>query len=151
MIFVISAAIILAVYLVIAFAVNGVPDSISETYYTLSPIGFQVMMIVVAILTVIGLLEITDGRWYQFLGFFIGAGLLFVGAAPRFKSYERQVHFGGASVTMISALVLSCLYFSPWILSIWLLCPLRVYKSKLLWTELLCLLTLLFSVVAGSL
>jgi len=150
MIFIISAVALLFVYLTVAVIVNGIPDSISETYYTLSPLAFQFLMVVIAGFTITGLLEVTEGRWYQFLGVLTGAGMLFVGVAPRYRSYERQIHYSGAIVTIASAVILSCLYYSVWILGIWLICPLRVYKSKLLWIELLCVLTLMFSVVAGT-
>jgi hypothetical protein len=52
--------------------------------------------------------ELSDGQWYQFLCLFAGAGLLFTGAAPHFKTYEQTIHYCAAGTCALSALVWMC-------------------------------------------
>jgi hypothetical protein len=53
--------------------------------------------------------ELSAGQWYQFLSLFAGGGLLFVGAAPRFKTHEHTVHYAGAGTCALAALMWMCL------------------------------------------
>ena len=53
------------------------------------------------------LLEITTGKWYQFLSFFATSALIFVAFAPDYKQMlEGKVHVAAAMVSAIAALTL---------------------------------------------
>ena len=86
-------------------------------------------MVVLGFLICSTLIPITP-EMYQFTAFLIGAGLLFVGAAPHFKDKsEKKIHFGGALVFGLTSQIWASLYYSPWLLLTWLfLIPL--WKTK---------------------
>ena len=78
----------------------GVPDMVSSIYYLLGKRGwvFQLAMMVFGILMMACLLD--SGLGVQCLAFLACAGLMFVGAAPRFlEQDERTVHKSAAIVS----------------------------------------------------
>lgn len=82
----------------------GVPDMVSTIYYLLGKSGwvFQVVMIAFGILMMVCLLD--SGRGVQCLAFLSCAGLMFVGAAPRFlDESERKVHKTAAIVSAVAS------------------------------------------------
>lgn len=96
-----SLAIILT-YVGLMIFRNGVPYSISDTYYSLEhKAWFGFSMIATALLLMPAILERTPESC-QFLAFLMCVGLCFVGAAPNFKvGLDRPVHI---VATLISAL-----------------------------------------------
>lgn len=87
----------------------GVPDMVSTIYYLLGKSGwvFQVVMIAFGILMMVCLLD--SGRGVQCFAFLACAGLMFVGAAPRFlDESERKIH-KTAAITSAMASVAWCL------------------------------------------
>jgi hypothetical protein len=52
--------------------------------------------------------ELSAGMWYQCLSLFAAAGLLFVGAAPRFRTHERSIHYYAAGTCAAAALTWMC-------------------------------------------
>ena len=78
----------------------GVPEMVSSIYYLLGKSGwvFQVVMMSVGMLMLMCLLDC--GKGVQCLAFLSCAGLMFVGAAPRFlEQDERAVHKSAAIVS----------------------------------------------------
>ena len=78
----------------------GVPDMVSTIYYLLGKRGwvFQVVMMLFGAMMMVCLLD--SGFGEQCLAFFACAGLMFVGAAPRFlEESERSVHKTAAIVS----------------------------------------------------
>lgn len=78
----------------------GVPDMVSSIYYLMGKKGwvFQTVMILFGMLMMVCLLDI--GLGVQCLAFFACAGLMFVGAAPRFlEESDRRVHKTAAIVS----------------------------------------------------
>lgn len=78
----------------------GVPDMVSTIYYLLGKRGwvFQLMMIAFGAMMMICLLD--SGLGMPCLAFFACAGLMFVGAAPRFlEESDRRVHKTAAIVS----------------------------------------------------
>ena len=70
-------------------------------------------MVVLGFLVCSTLIPITS-EMYQFTTFLIGAGLLFVGAAPHFKDKsEKKIHFGGALIFGLASQIWASLYYSP--------------------------------------
>ena len=84
----------------------NIPPSLSESYYNLGGSKkygalFYLMLAITAFLMVIPMVE-AMGIW----GFFISAGLLFVGAAPAFRSKsEHWIHVIGALTAAISSIL----------------------------------------------
>lgn len=87
----------------------GVPDMVSSIYYLLGKRGwvFQLVMMLFGALMMVCLLD--SGRGVQCLAFFACAGLMFVGAAPRFlEESDRRVH-KTAAIVSAAASVAWCL------------------------------------------
>ena len=87
----------------------GVPDMVSSIYYLLGKRGwgFQMVMMLFGAMMMVCLLD--SGLGVQCLAFFACAGLMFVGAAPRFlEESDRRVH-KTAAITSAMASVAWCL------------------------------------------
>lgn len=87
----------------------GVPDMVSSIYYMMGKHGwvFQLVMMLFGILMMVCLLD--SGRGVQCFAFLVCAGLIFVGAAPRFlEEDERKVH-KTVAITSAMASVAWCL------------------------------------------
>jgi hypothetical protein len=83
----------------------GVPPSISEGFYLLDEkrrgLGWLFYgWAAITVFTVCPMMfALSDGRAFQFLALFTGAGLLLAGAEPHFKEEHRHtVHLAGAGV-----------------------------------------------------
>ena len=87
----------------------GVPDMVSTIYYLLGKRGwvFQLVMMLFGAMMMVCLLD--SGLGMPCLAFLACAGLIFVGAAPRFlKESERKIH-KTAAITSVMASVAWCL------------------------------------------
>lgn len=96
----IIAALLFVVMLFVVIGKYGVPEMVSSIYYLLGKSGwvFQVVMMSVGMLMLMCLLDC--GKGVQCLAFLSCAGLMFVGAAPRFlEQDERAVHKSAAIVS----------------------------------------------------
>jgi hypothetical protein len=130
---------IFAIYMTYVFAKYGVRPSISDSFYGVGWL-FTIWCFVVGISVAAMLLDLSEGKWWQFLSFFAGGGLCLVGAAPRFKTFEAKTHFTGAATCAVSAVI--------WmILAGWWIVPTvavviaagvswKYPQSKVLWFEL---------------
>jgi len=112
-ILIIISILVTVVYLAYTIKKFGVPHSISETYYLLKrenkkkSVLFPFWAYATAIPLMIAWLNMTEGKDYQFLSFFAPAGLMFVGAAAQFKEkLTDKVHYGGAAICLIAAVIL---------------------------------------------
>jgi len=121
------AIVIFAVYNFLVIKLNGeLPTSISASFYILNEWKngwgylFTVWCFFTAYLIIALFLELSDGQWFQFLGFTAAAGLAFVGAAPHFRTTETAIHYTAAGICCISALVWCSLMTSPVPSAIWL-------------------------------
>lgn len=126
--------IIITSYVGVMIKRNGIPYSISDTYYSLEhKIWFGFSMISTALLLMPSILERTPES-YQFLAFLMCAGLCFVGAAPNFKvGLDRPIHIIATSIAALCSQVwvaLTC----PWLLLIWLVWLLYIgVRLKQVW------------------
>ena len=104
----IIAALLFVVMLFVVIKKYGVPEMVSSIYYLLGKSGcvFQVVMVAVGMLMLMCLLDC--GKGVQCLAFLSCAGLMFVGAAPRFMNEDRGVH-KAAAVTSAMAGIGWCL------------------------------------------
>jgi hypothetical protein len=103
------AALLFVVMLCVVIYKNDEPDMVSSIYYLLGKRGwvFQLVMMLFGVLMMVCLLD--SGLGEQCLAFFACAGLIFVGAAPRFlKESERKIH-KTAAITSAMASVAWCL------------------------------------------
>jgi hypothetical protein len=96
-------SVVFAIYIMYIVCRYGIQESISESFYH-AGWWFTIWCYVEGIGVAALMLSASEGAWYQFLGFFAGAGLCLVGTAPRFKSFEKTTHYVGAGVCAVSAL-----------------------------------------------
>lgn len=94
----IIAALLFVVMLFVVIKKCGIPEMVSSIYYLLGKSGwvFQVVMMSVGMLMLMCLLDCEKG--VQCLAFLSCAGLMFVGAAPRFMNEDRGVHKAAATI-----------------------------------------------------
>lgn len=105
----IIAALLFVVMLFVVIKKCGVPEMVSSIYYLLGKSGwvFQVVMMLFGAIMMVCLLDSELGM--QCLAFLACAGLMFVGAAPRFlDKNERKIH-KTAAITSAMASVAWCL------------------------------------------
>ena len=135
----ITSFVILLSYIIYA----GVAESLSATYYKVKkPYLFQLALGLTGFLMMIYLLEMTAGKWYQFLSFFATSALIFVAFAPKFKDIlEGKVHVAAAMVSAIAALTLIVLMgywyvpILPFLASVFII---RKWGNKTYWLEMVC-------------
>ena len=99
---------------------EGIPSSISATFYSLEhKFWFGATMWLTAGLLMPVILEVTPVS-YQFTAFLACAGMFLVGVAPNFRDgLDRPVHITGATLCILLSQVwvlLTC----PWILLVWI-------------------------------
>ena len=131
--------IILTAYCIYA----GTDKSLSATYYKVSkPYLFQVALGLGGFLMMLNLLDMTAGKWYQFLSFFATSALIFVAFAPDYKNMlEGKVHVAAAMVSAIAALTLIVLMgywyvpILPFLASVFII---RKWGNKTYWLEMVC-------------
>ena len=121
----------------------GVAESLSATYYKVKkPYLFQVALGLAGFLMMIYLLEITAGKWYQFLSFFATSALIFVAFAPDYKMMlEGKVHVGAAMTSAIAVLALIALmgyWYVPVLPALASFFIIRKYGNKTYWLEMVC-------------
>ena len=135
----ITSFIILLSYIIYA----GVAESLSATYYKVKkPYLFQLALGLTGFLMMIYLLEITAGKWYQFLSFFATSALIFVAFAPDYKRMlEGKVHTvnayvsAGASVLLLALMGYWYVPILPFLVSILII---KKWGNKTYWLEMVC-------------
>ena len=131
--------IILTAYCIYA----GIDKSLSATYYKVSkPYLFQVALGLGGFLMMLSLLDMTAGKWYQFLSFFATSALIFVAFAPDYKRMlEGKVHVAAAMTSAVAALALIVLMgywyvpILPFLVSILII---KKWGNKTYWLEMVC-------------
>ena len=131
--------IILTAYCIYA----GTDKSLSATYYKVKkPYLFQLALGLTGFIMMIYLLDVTAGKWYQFLSFFATSALIFVAFAPDYKRMlEGKVHVAAAMVSAISALTLIVLlgyWYVPILPALTAFFIIRKYGNKTYWLEMVC-------------
>lgn len=108
---------IFIVYNAVAIKLFGIPWSLSKTYYLYEEkkkgLGwiFTIFMWTMAFTMVPGFLTVSDavGPWmsyFTFLAFITVAGIVFVGAAPRYREdLESDVHMTAAKICTAAAIL----------------------------------------------
>ena len=135
----ITSFVILLSYILYA----GVAESLSATYYKVKkPYLFQLALGLTGFLMMIYLLDVTAGKWYQFLSFFATSALIFVAFAPDYKRMlEGKVHTVNAYISAGSSVILLVLMgfwyvpILPFLVSILLI---KKWGNKTYWLEMVC-------------
>ena len=135
----ITSFVILLSYILYA----GVAESLSATYYKVKkPYLFQIALGLTGFLMMIYLLEMTAGKWYQFLSFFATSALIFVAFAPDYRRMlEGKVHVAAAMTSAVAALALIVLMgywyvpILPFLVSILII---KKFGNKTYWLEMVC-------------
>ena len=109
---------ILIRYIEIVIRKNGVPASVSDTYYSLEhPKVFTACIVSSALLVIPPALE-ASGETSQFLIFLSAIGMIMAGLFPHFRSCEKTLHYTGAGMLLAcSQLWVAC--NCPWLLLLW--------------------------------
>ena len=144
----ITAFIILLSYIIYA----GVAESLSATYYKVKkPYLFQVALGLTGFLMMIYLLDMTAGKWYQFLSFFATSALIFVAFAPDYKRMlEGKVHTVNAYISAGSSVLLLVLMgfwyvpILPFLVSVFLI---KKWGNKTYWLEMGCFASIYLTVM----
>lgn len=100
----IIAALLFVVMLFVVIKKCGIPEMVSSIYYLLGKSGwvFQLVMMLFGAMMMVCLLD--SGLGVPCLAFITCAGLMFVGAAPRFlEESERRVHKTAAIVSAVAS------------------------------------------------
>ena len=142
----ITAFVILLSYILYA----GVAESLSATYYKVKkPYLFQIALGLTGFLMMIYLLDITAGKWYQFLSFFATSALIFVAFAPDYKQMlEGKVHVGAAMTSAIAVLALVALmgyWYVPVLPALAAFYIIKKYGNKTYWLEMVCFASIFIS------
>ena len=121
----------------------GVAESLSATYYKVKkPYLFQLALGMAGFGMTISLLDLTVGKWYQFLSFFATSALIFVAFAPDYKNMlEGKVHVGAAMTSAIAVLALVSLmgyWYVPVLPALAAFFIIRKYGNKTYWLEMVC-------------
>ena len=121
----------------------GVAESLSATYYKVKkPYLFQLALGMAGFGMTISLLDLTAGKWYQFLSFFATSALIFVAFAPDYKMMlEGKVHVGAAMTSAIAVLALIVLmgyWYVPVLPALASFFIIRKYGNKTYWLEMVC-------------
>ena len=101
----IIAALLFAVMLFVVIGKYGMPEMVSSIYYLLGKRGwvFQLVTMLFGAMMMACLLDSELGE--PCLAFFACAGLMFVGAAPRFlDESERKVHKTAAIISAVASI-----------------------------------------------
>ena len=110
------------IYNIVALVLFGVPKSLSMTYYLFKDkvdtlkFLFPAMMTILAAFLMPCWLQMSEGSNFQFTAFLSAAAVLFVGAAPAFKSssLENSVHQVSAYICAAAAIAWICLVTPYW-------------------------------------
>ena len=135
----IASFIILLSYILYA----GTAESLSATVYKVKkPYLFQLALGLTGFLMMVYLLDLTAGKWYQFLSFFATSALIFVAFAPDYKQMlEGKVHVAAAMVSAVASLALIVLMgywyvpVLPFLASVFII---RKWGNKTFWLEMVC-------------
>ena len=117
-----KAIFLFLIYNIVALVLFGVPKSLSMTYYLFKDkidtlkFLFPAMMSMLTIFLMPCWLQISEGSDFQFTAFLSAASILFVGAAPAFKSssMENMVHQVAAYLAAAAAVAWICLVTPYW-------------------------------------
>ena len=155
---VIISLVILLTYVVWTSITYGVPDSISQSYYSLkwNPLFTIVIWTTTALITPPLMESAESTQIVPFLGIF---GLFLVGAAPRVRDYDRVIHIIGACMAGIFSQLWIALYGNPWtLLMLFLPVGLMIWYGLdeeetmesvnfVFWTEITCYLSVYYNLI----
>jgi hypothetical protein len=108
----VSIVVLAAYNIYFFFKFNELPSSLSNSSYYFQNINKKLSYIFtlamwLILIPIIGVVfEVTEGKWWQFIGFLFIAGVGFVSVTPTYKDskLENRVHKGGALFAVVGAL-----------------------------------------------
>lgn len=119
-----------------------IPPSISETFYLGGGYWFTLTLFVASFLITAGLINLTEGETFQFISFFTGSGMAFVGASPHFHDSEKIIHAIGACVLLVGSQLWLSMFVSPWCLLLWITSLFWIFgKNQIFWCEITAILS----------
>lgn len=95
----------IAIYTVVMVIKEGIPYSVSDTYYSLQhKWAFSVSIILSALLLMPAAFQASTES-SEFLVFLFTAGQCLVGTAPHFKGWQHKLHIAGAVLLLVCSQV----------------------------------------------
>ena len=133
----------------------GVAESLSATYYKVkNPYLFQLALGLTGFLMMIYLLDVTAGKWYQFLSFFATSALIFVAFAPDYKQMlEGKVHNVNAYISACASIILLVLmgyWYVPVLPALTAFFLIKKYGNKTYWLEMVCFASIFITALIKS-
>lgn len=119
-ILIILSLVILSSYIGVMVSREGIPSSVSATYYSLRhKFWFGFSMITSSMLLIPSMMNLTPES-YQFNAFLACAGMIMVGVSPNFRSeFERPIHTIGAIMVLLFSqiwvLLINPVFLTPWV------------------------------------
>lgn len=144
----VSSIIILTSYVLAVCTRWGLPDSLSQTWFTIKHRWiFSAVMVTSFSLLFAPLTEVLPVAW-EWCVFVTCAGGAFIGFAPNLKDdLEEKVHMTGAAMLALGSQA-SVAVLCPWLLFAWLAwIPLAFRSQRVFWAEMIGGLTLMVAVV----
>lgn len=135
---------VFVLYLTGIIIYKGIPDSISESYYVLGE-NKLISSLFTWFCWIVGgtLLPYWLDNGGGILAFLACGALMFVGAAPLFKSHQKDVHFSSAIVCFVSSYLWLLLNnLTAFIISCSILILFTFVKKKLFWREITAFITI---------
>lgn len=119
---VLISLLILVTYTITVCTKYGIPESLSQSYYSISwkPL-FTLVIVICGFLILPPCMDLAEDASTQIIPFLGISGLLLVAAAPRVRDYERTIHIIGASISGIFSQLWVVLYGTPQVLWSWFL------------------------------
>lgn len=145
-----AAISVMMVYLTLFIGNNGIPPSLSDTFYLGMRYKFTILCYVVSFLIIPVMVELSADKWFQFMSFFACGGLLLVGTAPLFKSHENTIHVVGASIAAIFSLawiILMGYWFIPAVYLIIALLIISKCQKATFWLEMACFASIFLTLI----
>lgn len=142
------AIIILISYIVVCVSMWGIPDSISQTWFSIRHRWiFSAVMVTGFCLLFLPMVEVLPLDW-ECLAFITSSGGILIGFAPNLKDdLEEKVHMTGATLLGVGSQSIVGMLM-PWLLMAWVAwIPFAFGKKRVFWAEVIGGLTLIVSIV----
>ena len=150
MTYVLISLFVLASYVISVCVRWGVPESVSQTFFSIRHKWiFSFVMVAASVLLAVSLF---DGlpEIFRFIGFFTVGGMLLIGVAPNLNDeMDLRVHMTGAILLAVGSQMIVAV-LQPYLLIVWLAFFIA-RKNKVFWAEMIGGLTLYGAIITDYL
>lgn len=146
--YIIISFIILISYILLVCMKWGVPNSISQTFFSIENKWIFSVVIIMSFLLLLAPLMNVLSEDYQWMGFLMVSGGVLIGLAPNLlDEVEEMVHMVGATVMGVASQIIVIL-LEPWLMLIWIMWLVLMWNEKrVFWAEVIGGITLYLSLL----